>query len=157
MPTVGFYTSIPPSCLETCGRRHARPAEAAHGYTARANRHEKKWRLRLPQYTGGDTRADRSQNGARTLAQESALESAQAMPEEGNGKKTSWLSPDNPSHKWWVTPILMLGILTQGLNFDALNVALPSMVTNLRADVETIQWVVTAFMVTRTVVMPTIS
>jgi EmrB/QacA subfamily drug resistance transporter len=50
----------------------------------------------------------------------------------------------------------MLGILTQGLNFGTLNVALPSMMTNLRADVETIQWVVTSFMVTRTVVMPTI-
>jgi len=50
----------------------------------------------------------------------------------------------------------MLGILTQGLNFGTLNVALPSMMTNLRADVETIQWVITSFMVTRTVVMPTI-
>ena len=78
------------------------------------------------------------------------------MPEEGNGKKTAWLSPDHPSHKWWVTIALMLGILTQGLNFGTLNVALPSMMTNLRADVETIQWVVTSFMVTRTVVMPTI-
>jgi MFS family permease len=78
------------------------------------------------------------------------------MIEEGNGKKTSALSPDNPSHKWWVTLALMLGILTQGLNFGTLNVALPSMMTNLRADVETIPWVVTAFMVTRTVFMPTI-
>jgi MFS family permease len=78
------------------------------------------------------------------------------MPEEGNGKKAAWLSPDHPSHKWWVTLALMLGILTQGLNFGTLNVALPSMMTNLRADVETIQWVVTSFMVTRTVVMPTI-
>ncbi len=71
------------------------------------------------------------------------------MPEEGNGKKAAWLSPDHPSHKWWVTLALMLGILTQGLNFGTLNVALPSMMTNLRADVETIQWVVTSFMVTR--------
>ena len=75
---------------------------------------------------------------------------------EGNGKKISWLSPDHPSHKWWVTFALMLGILTQGLNFGTVNVALPSMMTNLRADVETIQWVITAFMVTRTVVMPTV-
>jgi DHA2 family multidrug resistance protein len=90
------------------------------------------------------------------LAQESAPERSQATPEEGNGKKTSWLSPDNPSHKWWVTLALMLGILTQGLNFGTLNVALPSMMTNLRADVESIQWVVTSFMITRTVVMPTI-
>ena len=56
--------------------------------------------------------------------------------------------PDNPSHKWWVTLALMLDNLTQGLNFGTLNVALPSMMTNLRADVETIQWVVTSFMIT---------
>jgi DHA2 family multidrug resistance protein len=78
------------------------------------------------------------------------------MSEDGNGKKASWLSPEHPSHKWWVTLALMLGILTQGLNFGTLNVALPSMMTNLRADIETIQWVVTSFMVTRTVIMPTV-
>jgi EmrB/QacA subfamily drug resistance transporter len=48
----------------------------------------------------------------------------------------------------------MLGILSQGLNFGTVNVALPSMMTSLQAEVETIQWVITAFMVTRTVVMP---
>ena len=83
-------------------------------------------------------------------------ERSQAISEESNGKKTSWLSPEHPSHKWWVTLALMLGILTQGLNFGTLNVALPSMMTNLRADVETIHWVVTSFMVTRTVIMPTV-
>jgi EmrB/QacA subfamily drug resistance transporter len=88
------------------------------------------------------------------LAQES--EQVHPSSEEGNGKKTSWLSPEHPSHKWWVTVALMLGILTQGLNFGTVNVALPSMMTNLRADIETIQWVITAFMITRTVVMPTV-
>jgi MFS transporter, DHA2 family, multidrug resistance protein len=72
------------------------------------------------------------------------------------GRRPHGCPPDHPAHKWWVTLALMLGILTQGLNFGTLNVALPSMMTNLRADVETIQWVVTSFMVTRTVVMPTI-
>lgn len=68
----------------------------------------------------------------------------------------AWFSPDRPSYKWWVTFALMLGILAQGLNFGTVNVALPSMMTSLQAEVETIQWVVTAFMVTRTVVMPTV-
>ncbi|MDQ3831948.1 MAG: DHA2 family efflux MFS transporter permease subunit, partial [Candidatus Tectomicrobia bacterium] len=90
------------------------------------------------------------------MTQESEPEGSHALLEESNGKKASWLSPEHPSHKWWVTFALMLGILTQGLNFGTLNVALPSMMTSLRADVETIQWVVTSFMVTRTVVMPTI-
>jgi EmrB/QacA subfamily drug resistance transporter len=90
------------------------------------------------------------------LAQESEPAHSHPPPEEGNGQKTSWLSPEHSSHKWWVTFALMLGILTQGLNFGTLNVALPSMMTSLRADVETIQWVVTSFMITRTVIMPTV-
>ena len=90
------------------------------------------------------------------MAPSTEPEQSHSMLGEGNGKNTSWLSPENPSHKWWVTLALMLGILTQGLNFGTLNVALPSMMTNLRADVETIQWVVTSFMVTRTVIMPTV-
>jgi EmrB/QacA subfamily drug resistance transporter len=90
------------------------------------------------------------------LTQESEPEQPHTLSEEGNGKKTPRLSPEHPSYKWWVTLALMLGILTQGLNFGTLNVALPSMMTSLRADVETIQWVVTSFMVTRTVIMPTV-
>ena len=38
----------------------------------------------------------------------------------------------------------------------SVNIALPNMMTNLRADVSQIQWVLTAFMVARTVVMPTL-
>jgi DHA2 family multidrug resistance protein len=90
------------------------------------------------------------------LARDATAAQLSASLEEGNGKKRSWWSPDNPAFKWWVTVALMLGILTQGLSFGTVNVALPSMMTNLRADVETIQWVITAFMVTRTVVMPTV-
>jgi EmrB/QacA subfamily drug resistance transporter len=74
--------------------------------------------------------------------------------EESNGKKLPLLSPERPSYKWWITLALLLGMLAQGLNFGTLNIALPSMMTALRADIETIQWVVTAFMITRTVVMP---
>lgn len=44
--------------------------------------------------------------------------------------------------------------LTQGLSFGTVNVALPSMMTNLQAELATIQRVITAFMVMRTVVMP---
>jgi EmrB/QacA subfamily drug resistance transporter len=38
----------------------------------------------------------------------------------------------------------------------SINIALPTMMTSLRADVSQIQWVLTAFMVARTVVMPTL-
>jgi hypothetical protein len=72
------------------------------------------------------------------LAQGSVAEQIHPVSDGGNGKKSSWFSPESPSHKGWVTIALMLGILTQGLNFGALNVALPSMMTILRADVENI-------------------
>ena len=68
--------------------------------------------------------------------------------------KSSLFSPARPSYKWWVTLALLLGILTQGLNFGTVNVALPSMMTSLQAEIDTIHWVITSFMVTRTVVMP---
>lgn len=75
-------------------------------------------------------------------------------PEPGSDTPALWFSPERPSYKWWVTFALMLGILTQALNFGTVNVALPSMMTSLQAEIETIQWVITAFMITRTVVMP---
>jgi EmrB/QacA subfamily drug resistance transporter len=78
----------------------------------------------------------------------------QAPPTVRPGAKSAWFSPERPSYKWWVTFALMVGILTQGLNFGTVNVALPSMMTSLQAEVETIQWVITSFMITRTVAMP---
>lgn len=92
--------------------------------------------------------------GSATVAQESESTQVHTLPEADNGTRFWWLSPERPSYKWWVTFALMLGLLTQGLNFGTVNVALPSMMTSLQAEVETIQWVITSFMITRTVVMP---
>lgn len=94
------------------------------------------------------------QGGRVTVAQESESIQVHTPPQAGSGTPAAWFSPERASHKWWVTVALMLGILTQGLNFGTVNIALPSMMTSLQAEVETIQWVITAFMVTRTVVMP---
>ena len=88
------------------------------------------------------------------MAQESESTQVHTLPEADNGTRFWWLSPERPSYKWWVTFALMLGLLTQGLNFGTVNVALPSMMTSLQAEVETIQWIITSFMITRTVVMP---
>ena len=38
----------------------------------------------------------------------------------------------------------------------SVNVAVPAMMTHLRADVTQIQWVLTSFMIARTIVMPTL-
>lgn len=88
------------------------------------------------------------------MAEESEVVQVHAPPHADRATRAAWFSPERPSYKWWVTLALMLGILTQGLNFGTVNIALPSMMTSLQAEVETIQWVITAFMVTRTVVMP---
>ena len=88
------------------------------------------------------------------MAQESESAQVYTPPEAINREQPALFSPERPSYKWWVTLALMLGILTQGLNFGTVNVALPSMMTSLQAEVNTIHWVITAFMVTRTVVMP---
>lgn len=88
------------------------------------------------------------------MARESESVQLHTPPATGRSAKVVWFSPERPSYKWWVTFALMLGILTQGLNFGTVNVALPSMMTSLQAEIDTIHWVITAFMVTRTVVMP---
>jgi MFS family permease len=88
------------------------------------------------------------------VAQEPESAQMSTLPLADSSPVVAWLSPERPSYKWWVTLALMLGILTQGLNFGTVNVALPSMMTSLQAEVDTIHWVITAFMITRTVVMP---
>ena len=88
------------------------------------------------------------------MAQEPESVQVHTPPQADSATPAAWFSPERPSYKWWITVALMLGILTQGLNFGTVNIALPSMMTSLQAEVETIQWVITAFMVTRTVVMP---
>jgi len=81
---------------------------------------------------------------------------AEALGKQPRALAASHAFVQSPAYKWWVALALLLGMLTQGLNFGTINVALPSMMTSLQADVETIQWVVTAFMVTRTVSMPAV-
>ena len=39
----------------------------------------------------------------------------------------------------------------------SINIAVPTMMTSLRAEVAEIQWVLTSFMIARTVVMPTLA
>jgi len=61
-----------------------------------------------------------------------------------------------PSARWAISLSIILGSLTHSIMMGSVNIALPTMMTSLRADVSQIQWVLTAFMVARTVVMPTL-
>ncbi|PON19562.1 hypothetical protein C2W62_02130 [Candidatus Entotheonella serta] len=66
-------------------------------------------------------------------------------------------SEPNPYRaKWAISLAIILGSLTTSVMFGSVNVALPTMMTSLRAEVNQIQWVLTAFMITRTVMMPTL-
>jgi DHA2 family multidrug resistance protein len=58
--------------------------------------------------------------------------------------------------KWGISLAVILGSLITSIMFGSLNISLPTMMTSLRAEVNQIQWVLTTFMITRTVMMPTL-
>jgi DHA2 family multidrug resistance protein len=64
--------------------------------------------------------------------------------------------PSSSSVPWGISLAVILGSLTSSVMMGSVNIALPTMMTHLRADVTQIQWVLTAFMITRTVMMPTL-
>lgn len=64
--------------------------------------------------------------------------------------------PVSPSARWAISLSLILGCLTHSVMMGSINIAVPTMMTSLRADLSQIQWVLTAFMIARTVVMPTL-
>jgi EmrB/QacA subfamily drug resistance transporter len=61
-----------------------------------------------------------------------------------------------PSARWAISLSIILGSLTHSVMMGSINIAVPTMMTSLQVDVMQIQWVLTAFMVARTVVMPTL-
>ena len=44
---------------------------------------------------------------------------------------------------WWITAVLMLGFTTAGLSITVVSLAFPKIMTSLRADLDTMQWVQT--------------
>ena len=60
------------------------------------------------------------------------------------------------SARWAISLSIILGSLTNSVMMGSVNVAVPAMMTHLRADVTQIQWVLSAFMIARTIVMPTL-
>jgi len=60
------------------------------------------------------------------------------------------------SARWAISLSIILGSLTNSVMMGSVNVAVPTMMTTLRADVTQIQWVLTSFMIARTIVMPTL-
>jgi EmrB/QacA subfamily drug resistance transporter len=58
--------------------------------------------------------------------------------------------------KWWVSITLFLGTLSVGLSVSAVNVAIPTIMSSFGASLNRIQWVLTGFMITRTVLIPSV-
>lgn len=58
--------------------------------------------------------------------------------------------------KWWISITLFLGTLSVGLSVTAVNVAIPTIMSSFGTSLNRIQWVLTGFMITRTVLIPSV-
>jgi EmrB/QacA subfamily drug resistance transporter len=65
------------------------------------------------------------------------------------------MSESRPTQKWWIALAVVPAGLIQAVDSTSVSIAIPSMMTNLRADLDQIQWVVTVSMVMQTLLMPT--
>jgi DHA2 family multidrug resistance protein len=59
-------------------------------------------------------------------------------------------------HKWWIAITLFLGTLSVGLSVTAVNIAIPTIMSAFGTSLNRIQWVLTGFMITRTVLIPAV-
>jgi MFS transporter, DHA2 family, multidrug resistance protein len=59
-------------------------------------------------------------------------------------------------HKWLIAITLFLGTLSIGLSVTAVNIAIPTIMSALGTSLNRIQWVLTGFMITRTVLIPSV-
>ena len=64
-------------------------------------------------------------------------------------------SPDR-FRKWWIAVTLFLGTLSVGLSVTAVNIAIPTIMSSFGVSLTRIQWVLTGFMITRTVLIPSV-
>jgi EmrB/QacA subfamily drug resistance transporter len=62
----------------------------------------------------------------------------------------------NEQIRWGAAISVLLGMVAFAFSVTTLTIAIPSIMAGLRADVDRIQWVVTSFDMTQTVVMPTV-
>jgi len=64
------------------------------------------------------------------------------------------MSPDQPSYKWWIALTVVPAGLISAIDATSVGIAIPSMMTTLRADLDHIQWVVTTSLLMQTLLMP---
>lgn len=61
----------------------------------------------------------------------------------------------NSAYKWWVALTVVPAGLIQAVDSTSVSIAIPNMMTSMRADLDQIQWVVTISLVMQTLLMPT--
>jgi DHA2 family multidrug resistance protein len=54
------------------------------------------------------------------------------------------------AYKWWVAGIIMLAAVIVALSFEALTLALPTMMASMRVGLNEMSWTITAYMISRT-------
>ncbi len=64
--------------------------------------------------------------------------------------------PSQAFLKWWIFLIVSLGTLSVALGVTSVDIAIPVIMTSLGASLDKIQWVLIAFMITRTVLIPSV-
>ncbi len=64
--------------------------------------------------------------------------------------------PSQGVRRWWVCVTLFLGTLSVSLSVTSVNIAIPTIMASLGASLNKIQWVLTGFMITRTVLIPSV-
>lgn len=65
------------------------------------------------------------------------------------------LHPHNPAYKWFVLANIMMGTFMAVLDSTIVNVGLPKIMSSFGVGLDTIQWVVTAYMLAMAVMLPT--
>ena len=64
------------------------------------------------------------------------------------------MTPDHPAYKWWMVLTVVPAGLISAIDGTSVGIAIPSMMTSLRADLDQIQWVVTTYLLMQTLLMP---
>ena len=71
----------------------------------------------------------------------------------GHGSPAS-MTPDHPRYKWWMVLTVVPAGLISAIDGTSVGIAIPSMMTSLRVDLDQIQWVVTTYLLMQTLLMP---
>jgi DHA2 family multidrug resistance protein len=64
------------------------------------------------------------------------------------------MNRDSPSYKWWIALAVVPAGMVAAIDGTSVGIAIPSMMVNLRADLDQIQWVVTTSLIIQTLLMP---